>query len=213
MTKIKICGLTRKADIESVNRWLPDYTGFVFCESRHQVTPEQAGLLKADLDSRIKAVGVFVNEPGLSIVKLCNNGVIDLVQLHGDESGAYIRELKDQIDCPVIKAVRVQSAKQVRQAENSACDWLLLDTYQKAQYGGSGKTFDYSMIPFLQKRFFLAGGLENSNIAQAIEKCNPYGVDISSGVETNGIKDEDKIRQIIQTVRSLGMTNKGGYRR
>lgn len=204
MTKIKICGLTRKEDIESVNRWLPDYIGFVFCESRRQVTPEQAGLLKAGLDSRIKAVGVFVNEPVISIVKLCNTGVIDVVQLHGDESEEYIRELKNQIDCPVIKAVRVKSAEQIWQAEKLSCDLLLLDTYQKEQYGGSGKTFDYSMIPFLQKRFFLAGGLENSNIVQAIEKCNPYGVDISSGVETDGLKDENKIRQIIQTVRSIG---------
>lgn len=204
MTKIKICGLTRKEDIESVNRWLPDYIGFVFCESRRQVTPEQAGLLKAGLDSRIKAVGVFVNEPVISIVKLCNTGVIDVVQLHGDESEEYIRELKNQIDCPVIKAVRVKSAEQIWQAEKLSCDLLLLDTYQKEQYGGSGKTFDYSMIPFLQKRFFLAGGLENSNIAQAIEKCNPYGVDISSGLETDGLKDENKIRQIIQTVRSIG---------
>lgn len=204
MTKIKICGLTRKEDIEAVNRWQPDYIGFVFCESRRQVTVEQAGLLKANLDSRIKAVGVFVNEPIISIVELCNTGVIEIVQLHGDESEEYVTQLKDQIDCPVIKAVRIQSAQQVLQAEKLSSDLLLLDTYQKGQYGGSGKTFDYSMIPFLHKRFLLAGGLENSNIAQAIEECNPYGVDISSGVETDGIKDEEKIRQIIQMVRGLG---------
>ncbi len=203
MTKIKICGLTRKEDIETVNHWQPDYIGFVFGESRRQVTVEQASLLKDDLDSRIKAVGVFVNEPILSIVKICNTGVIDVVQLHGDESEEYIRELKEQIDCPVIKAVRVQSAEQVLQSEKLSCDLLLLDTFQKGQYGGSGKTFDYSMVPNLEKRFFLAGGLENSNIAQAIEECNPYGVDISSGVETDGIKDEDKIREIIQMVRGL----------
>jgi len=203
MTKIKICGLTRKEDIQSVNRWLPDYIGFVFGVSRRQVTPGQASILKAGLDSRIKAVGVFVNEPVLSIVRLCNTGVIDLVQLHGDENDIYIRKLKDQIACPVIKALRVQSAEQVLKAEKLSCDLLLLDTYQKGKYGGSGKTFDYSMIPILQKRFFLAGGLENSNIEQAIKKCNPYGVDISSGVETDDLKDEDKIRHIIQTVRSL----------
>jgi len=203
MTKIKICGLTRKEDIEAVNRWLPDYTGFVFCQSRRRVTQEQAALLKADLDLRIKAVGVFVNELLPSIVKLCNTGVIDVVQLHGDESEAYIKELKNQISCPVIKAVRVQSTEQVRLAEKLSCDLLLLDTYQKAEYGGSGKTFDHSMIPLLEKRFFLAGGLESSNIAEVIEKYSPYGVDISSGVETDGIKDENKIRQIIQTVRSL----------
>lgn len=204
MTKIKICGLTQKEDIESVNRWLPDYIGFVFSKSPRQVTPEQARLLQADLDPRIKAAGVFVNEPIFSIVELCTAGIIDLIQLHGDESESYITELKNQIDCPVIKAVRVQCAKQVRQAEKLSCDWLLLDTYQKGQYGGSGKIFDYAMIPFLQKRFLLAGGLKNCNIARAIKKCNPYGVDISSGVETNGLKDDNKIRQIIRTVRSLG---------
>jgi phosphoribosylanthranilate isomerase len=125
------------------------------------------------------------------------------VQLHGDESETYIRQLKDQIDCPVIKAVRVQSAEQIRQAEKLPCDLLLLDTYQKGQYGGSGKMFDYALIPTLQKRFFLAGGLDSSNIAQAIRACNPYGVDISSGMETDGLKDESKIRQIIQTVRNF----------
>jgi phosphoribosylanthranilate isomerase len=203
MTKIKICGLTRREDIETVNRWLPDYAGFVFAQSRRQVTPEQAALLKADLDPRIKAVGVFVNAPVSSIVKLCNTGVIDVVQLHGDESEAYIKELKEQIDSPVIKAVRVQSAEQVQQAEQLSCDLLLLDTYQKGEYGGSGQTFDHALIPDLQKRFFLAGGLENNNIARAIKRCKPYGVDISSGVETDGLKDEGKIKRIIQTVRSL----------
>lgn len=203
MTKIKICGLTRQEDIESVNRWWPDYIGFVFGASRRQVTAEQATLLKAGLDNQIKAVGVFVNEPLNSIIKLCQNGVIDIVQLHGDENEAYIRILKAQIDCPVIKAVRVQGSEQILRAEELSCDLLLLDACQKEQYGGSGKTFDYALIPILQKQFFLAGGLEISNIAQVIRKCNPYGVDISSGVETDGLKDEGKIRQIIQTVRSL----------
>ena len=203
MTKIKLCGLTRKEDIEAVNRWLPEYIGFVFCQSRRQVTTKQAGFLKAELDSRIKAVGVFVNEPIFSIVTLYNTSVIDVVQLHGDESEEYIRELKKHIACPVIKAVRVQCTAQVLQAEKLSSDLLLLDSYQNGRYGGSGKPFDYSMLPFLQKPFFLAGGLTTSNIIQAIEKCHPYGVDVSSGVETDGIKDENKIRQMIQIVRSF----------
>ncbi|KAF1084369.1 N-(5'-phosphoribosyl)anthranilate isomerase [Sporotomaculum syntrophicum] len=203
MTKIKICGLTRREDIEAVNRWLPEYVGFVFARSRRQVTPEQAALLKAGLDARVQAVGVFVNAPVASIAELCYTGVIDVVQLHGDESEAYIKELKEQINCPVIKAVRVRNAEQVLQAEQLSCDMLLLDTYQKDEYGGSGKTFDYALVPDLQKRFWLAGGLENSNLARAIEQCRPYGVDLSSGVETDGLKDEDKIRQVIKTVRSL----------
>ncbi len=175
----------------------------MFSPSRRQVTPEQAGRLKAELDPRIKAVGVFVNEPVSLTVKLCRAGVIDAVQLHGDESETYIRKLKDQINCPLIKAVRVQNTEQVLQAGKLSVDLLLLDTYQKGQYGGSGKTFDYELIPNLQKRYFLAGGLKNSNIVQAIRKCKPYGVDISSGVETDSLKDDDKIREIICTVRSL----------
>jgi phosphoribosylanthranilate isomerase len=212
MTKIKICGLSRRADIDSVNRWLPDYVGFVFAPSKRRVSPEQASSLKAELELRIKTVGVFVNEPILSIVKLYNTRVIDLVQLHGDETEEYIKEIKSQIDCPVIKAVRVQSAEQVSQVEKLSCDMLLLDTFQQGQYGGSGKSFDYSLIPILQKPFFLAGGLANSNIIQAIKKCHPYGVDISSGVETDGLKDENKIRNIIQTVRNFDRKEGGSKR-
>jgi phosphoribosylanthranilate isomerase len=203
MTRIKICGLTRREDIESVNRWLPDYIGFVFCPSRRQVTAEQAGRLKAALDSRIKAVGVFVNAPAGSIVNLCTSRVIDLVQLHGDENEGYVEELKHKIDCPLIKAVRVQSPAQVLQAEQLPCDLLLLDAYQKDQYGGSGKSFDYAMIPALKKPFILAGGLEGSSIIQAIGRCRPYGVDVSSGVETDGVKDDVKIKAIIRNVRNF----------
>lgn len=203
MTRIKICGLTRREDIESVNRWLPDYIGFVFCPSRRQVTAEQAGRLKAALDSRIKAVGVFVNAPVGSIVNLCTSRVIDLVQLHGDEDAGYMEELKHKIDCPLIKAVRVQSPAQVLQAEQLPCDLLLLDAYQKSQYGGSGKSFDYAMIPALKKPFILAGGLEAGSIIQAIGRCRPYGVDVSSGVETDGVKDDVKIKAIIRNVRNF----------
>ena len=203
MTRIKICGLTRREDIESVNRWLPDYIGFVFCPSRRQVTAEQAGRLKAALDSRIKAVGVFVNAPVGSIVNLCTSRVIDLVQLHGDENEGYVEELKHKIDCPLIKAVRVQSPAQVLQAEQLPCDLLLLDAYQKDQYGGSGKSFDYAMIPALKKPFILAGGLEGSSIIQAIGRGRPYGVDVSSGVETDGVKDDVKIKAIIRNVRNF----------
>jgi phosphoribosylanthranilate isomerase len=204
MTKIKICGLTRKEDIIAVNYFLPEYIGFVFCASRRQVTPKLARSLKNDLDSRIQAVGVFVNEPVSSVVELCRTGIIDVVQLHGDESEAYIMLLKNRISCPVIKAVRVQSSEQIRQAEKLPCDYLLLDTYQQGQYGGSGKMFDYAIIPELARQYFVAGGLDIGNIEQVIRKSNPYGVDISSGIETDGIKDKDKIKKIIQKVRSLG---------
>ncbi|MDP4120160.1 MAG: phosphoribosylanthranilate isomerase [Bacillota bacterium] len=203
MTKIKICGLTRADDIIAVNRFMPDYIGFVFAKSRRQVTYEQAVLLKDNLNPKIKAVGVFVDEPLPNIIKLIKDGVIDIVQLHGEEDEAYIKKLRQESNGPIIKAVRVQSAEQILKAEKLPCDMLLLDSYQKDQQGGSGKGFDVSLIPPLKKPFFLAGGLNNENIESMINKCRPFAVDISSGVETNGIKDEKKIEQIIKTINEI----------
>jgi len=203
MIRIKICGLTREEDIAAVNRCLPDYIGFVFAESRRQVSPGQARLLKAKLDKRIKAVGVFVNESIEAIAAQCNAGTIDLVQLHGDEGEDFVLELKQRVDCPVIKAVRVKNPEQLLAAQTLPCDLLLLDTYSEGQYGGSGLTFDHSLIPELQKPFFLAGGLHLDNVEQAVKDSHPWGVDISSGVESKGIKDEVKIRAIIARVRKL----------
>ena len=209
MTQIKICGLTRIEDINAVNRFMPDYIGFVFAKSLRQVTREQACFLKSKLNSNIKAVGIFINEPVSSILNLIEGGVIDIVQLHGDENEAYIIELKQKTACPVIKAIRVQSAEQIIKAERLPCDMLLLDSYQKRQYGGSGKSFDLSLIPPLKKPYFLAGGLNDENIEQFILKCKPFGVDISSGVETDGIKDENKIRQITETISNINKEKKG----
>jgi len=203
MTKIKICGLTREEDIKSVNLWLPDYIGFVFCKSRRQIDPNQAGKLKKLLDERIRAAGVFVNAPLDFIERLFYDGIIDIVQLHGDESPAYISKLKNRIPCPVIKAVRVKNADQILKYEKFPCDILLLDAYVEGFYGGSGKTFDHSVVPKLNKEFFIAGGLNMENIERTIKMLEPCGVDISSGVETNGIKDDDKISKIVRMVRSL----------
>lgn len=204
MTKVKICGLTRQADMGAVNRCLPDYIGFVFAPgSRRRVAPEQALLLKDRLDSRIKAVGVFTNETVQNIVLLCETGVIDMVQLHGDETGEFIRELRHKTACPIIKAVRVKDGEAILQAEQLSCDFLLLDTYQKGHYGGSGRTFDHSLIPALQKPYFLAGGLDGDNIRQAVLTCRPFAVDVSSGTETDGFKDEKKIRKIMEIIRNI----------
>lgn len=200
--KIKICGLTRLQDIAAVNLYLPDFIGFVFAPgSRRRVTPRQALLLKEKLDPRIKTVGVFTNETVPNIAALCEEGIIDLVQLHGDESAEFIRALKEQTPSSVIKAVRVRSKRQILQAQQLPCDLLLLDAYREGQYGGSGRTFDHSLIPPLQKAFFLAGGLNEGNIEQAVLASRPFAVDISSGVETNGVKDEKKIGRIIAAIR------------
>ncbi len=203
MTRIKICGLSRHEDIAAVNRWFPDYIGFVFAKSQRRVTPEQARSLKENLDSRIKAVGVFTNETVQAIAGLCEDGIIDIIQLHGDETEEFICALKQITACPVIKAIQVQSSEQILQAQGLSCDLLLLDTFERGRYGGSGKTFSHSLIPALQKPYFLAGGLQNSNIVQAVAECRPFAVDVSSGVETNGLKDESKIRQIIETIRNM----------
>jgi len=202
MTKIKICGLSRERDIEAVNRCRPDYVGFVMAESRRRVSAEMAERLKARLDPGIKAVGVFVNEDISLITDLYTAGIIDTVQLHGDEDAGYIGTLKRAIPASVIKAIRVHSRQQIYEAQVLPADLLLLDTNNQGTHGGSGQSFDWSLIPVLSKGFFLAGGLNINNIGAAIQAVNPYAVDISSGVETNGLKDEDKIRAIIAMIRA-----------
>ncbi len=203
MTKVKICGLTRSEDIAAVNRYLPDYIGFVFADSHRRVTGRQARLLRQELDDRIHVIGVFVNEKVPVIAELCNTGTIDMIQLHGDENEAFIQELKKWIDHPIIKALRVQNHTQILEAQQLSCDYLLLDTYLPGRYGGSGQLFDHSLIPVLEKPYFLAGGLHNNNIQSIVEHYHPYAVDLSSGVETEGAKDEVKIRDVINTVKGL----------
>lgn len=200
MIKIKICGLTRSLDIDIVNEAMPDYIGFVFAESRRRVTHTQAAAMKKRLSGSIKAVGVFVNAETDEIAGLCNRGVIDLVQLHGDEDLDYFLSLKKKIKCLIIKAVRVQNPQQITRVQALPCDYLLLDTYQKEQYGGTGAAFDYALIPKMHKPFFLAGGLNADNIKKAAN-VSPYCLDISSGVETDGVKDAEKIKEIIKIIR------------
>jgi len=207
MTKLKLCGLRRTEDIIYANRYKPDYIGFIFAESRRRVTPEQAAELKALLSPEIRAVGVFVNAPIEEVSALCNSGVIDLVQLHGDESELYMRKLRREITLPIIKAIRVQTPEQILRAAELPCELLLLDAYTQGQRGGSGSTFDHSMIPPIGKPFFLAGGLSADTLPAAIAACRPYGIDISSGVETDGYKDEYKICAITRLMRGVERSN------
>lgn len=201
MSLVKICGLKRRCDIDYANKYKPDYIGFVFAKSSRQITPQQAKILKERLDKCIKSVGVFVNEPIENIAMLCNESIIDMIQLHGDENNTYINKLKLLTDKKIIKAVRVQSSDQVLQAEKLNCDYLLLDAYSKDAYGGIGEVFNWDIIPKLGKPFFLAGGLNDENVSQAIKAVQPYCVDLSSGAEINGFKDEEKVRIIIDKVR------------
>lgn len=200
MTKIKICGLTSMDDILTVNEVKPDYIGFVFAPSKRQISSDFAANLKAALSPDIQSAGVFVNSDLREIVTLVNDGVIDLIQLHGDETPGFIRSLKEMISVPIIKAVRVQTAEDILFAQDFPCDYLLLDTYTKNSYGGTGITFDWSLIPPFCKPYFLAGGLEKNNISEAAN-TSAYCLDISSGVETNGKKDPSKIKHIIEIIR------------
>lgn len=203
MVKVKICGLTRMEDIHIVNQYKPDYIGFVFAESKRKISIDNASRLKDILDKSIKSVGVFVNEPIANIVYLCNEGIIDMIQLHGDETIEYIMELKGWIKTPIIKAIRVQNKEQIIEQSSYPCDYLLLDTYVVGQYGGSGVTFDKNMIPStITKPMFIAGGLNKENITKTIAGVMPYGVDISSGVETCGLKDASKIEEMIHVIRN-----------
>lgn len=204
MTKLKVCGLSRDIDIDIANELIPDYVGFVFANSSRQVDEELACYLRAKLEPVVQSVGVFVNDSLERIIRLCNAGIIDLVQLHGDEDEEYIRMLKKEIHQPVIKAVRVQSKDDILKAEELSSDYILLDCYHESQYGGCGKSFDWSLITKVHKPFFLAGGINNRNVIQAINQAQPYCIDISSGVETDGWKDRIKIIEILRKIRSVG---------
>ena len=200
MSKIKICGLSRIADIEAVNHALPDYIGFVFASSKRRVDIETAAMLKEKLSLRIKAVGVFVNEEISVISEIVQNGIIDLIQLHGDEDGAYIKQLKKACDCPVIKSVSVGDTLP---ALPNKADYLLFDTLSE-QRGGFGKTFDWHILKeYNGPQYFLAGGLSIENVAEALSQLSPFCVDVSSGVETNGFKNPEKIYRFVQTVRRI----------
>lgn len=202
MVKVKICGLKRSEDIQFVNHLRPDFAGFVFAKSKRQVDEKTAETLRKELSNEIPAVGVFVNEDREKIRYLCEKGIIQIIQLHGDENAEYIAELKKMLpEIPIIKAVRVRTAEEILAAEKQECDYLLLDTYVEDVYGGSGKVFDKKLIPVLKKPYFLAGGLNAENVNENIEACNPFAVDVSSAVETDGIKDKTKIKEFLERVR------------
>ena len=197
MTRIKFCGLTRKCDIEAVNELGPEYIGFVFWpRSKRVVTREQASELKAMLDPSIKAVGVFVDEDIEVVKSLLNDDIIDIAQLHGSEDGTYINDLKMSTGKPVIKAFKIRSEDDGRQAEESLADMVLLDSGM-----GTGKTFNWEIIKGVNRPYFLAGGLAPDNAAEAIRELHPYALDVSSGIETEGIKDTKKMTDFYEAVR------------
>ena len=204
-TRIKICGLTRPEDIQAVNQAKPDFAGFIveFPKSRRNVTVEQLKAFREELDDSILPVGVFVNAPVELPAQLLNEGTIALAQLHGQEDENYIRQLKTMTDQLLIKAFSIKTAEDIEKALQSPADYILLDQGG----GGTGKTFDWSLIPEIQRPFFLAGGIGTSNLGQAIREIHPYAVDLSSSVETEKWKDPMKIRQVVDIVREIKIIN------
>ena len=213
--RIKICGLSREQDIDYVNEARPDYCGFVFAESRRQVFPTQAARLRKRLSDVIPAVGVFVNAPIGEITALYRDGVINIAQLHGGEDEGYIARLKEasgNTPIPVIKVIKSTSFNNLSRRHgdhkenlnlNSPCPPCLRENYYLIDSGaGSGETFDWDLLKSLEidKPWFLAGGINLDNIEQAAA-INPFGIDISSGAETDGVKDREKIAQLVAAVR------------
>lgn len=196
--KIKLCGLTRPCDIEAVNELQPDYIGFVFAKkSRRYVSPEKAEELKAMLAPGIQAVGVFVNEEPEQIAALLEAGTIDVAQLHGQESETEIRRLRELTDHPMIQAFRIDTEQDVERANASTADYVLLDSGA----GGTGIVFDWDLLQAIRRPYFLAGGLDTENIGTVKAKLNPYGVDVSSGIETGGYKDKEKMTAFVAAAR------------
>ena len=218
--KVKMCGISKVETIPAVVEAKPDYMGLVFAPSKRQVTVDQAKTLVEELhrgyapkygsdtehdkNDTIKTVGVFVNETVDNLITIANEANLDAVQLHGDEDEAFIQSLKERTNVEVWKAVQIRSAADVEEWIDSSADMLLFDAYHKDERGGTGEVFDWSSLDAFERPFMLAGGIDSTNVARAIRTVRPYGIDISSGIETNGVKDDEKITAFTKIVKSIG---------
>jgi phosphoribosylanthranilate isomerase len=206
-TKIKICGITNKIEIDFLNQCLPDYAGFVFAKSRRQVTPEQASELGSRLSFAIRKAGVFVDEDAEQVAAVAGKAGLDVVQLHGNENKAYIERLRPLLraDMEIWKALRIDENHMPlpEVLDQMDIDRLLLDTYVPGSKGGTGKCFDWSLAARLGGRLpiVLAGGLNPENVGKAIQQVSPYAVDTSSGVESEGMKSEQKLHAFMEAAR------------
>ena len=197
MTLVKICGLTRPEDVDAVNGLRPDMVGFVFYgPSRRCVSKETAETLASSLDRSITKVGVFVDEDPLVIADFVDSGIIDAVQLHGVEDSAYIHGLRRLTDAPVVKSFIVRDERDVSSANACDADMVLMDAGM-----GSGRLFDWSLLDRMDRDYILSGGLSPDNVSEALERLHPFGVDVSSGVETDGRKDPEKMSRFVRSVR------------
>ncbi|MCB6770220.1 bifunctional indole-3-glycerol-phosphate synthase TrpC/phosphoribosylanthranilate isomerase TrpF [Veillonella atypica] len=218
--KVKMCGISKVETIPAVVEAKPDYMGLVFAPSKRQVTVDQAKTLVEELhrgyaqkygsdtehdkNDTIKTVGVFVNETVDNLVTIANEANLDAVQLHGDEDETFIQSLKERTNVEVWKAIQIRTAADTEKWIDSSADMLLFDAYHKDERGGTGEVFDWSSLDAFERPFMLAGGIDSTNVARAIRTVRPYGIDISSGIETNGMKDDKKITAFTKIVKSIG---------
>ena len=218
--KVKMCGISKVETIPAVVEAKPDYMGLVFAPSKRQVTVDQAKILVEELhrgyakkygsdtehdkNDTIKTVGVFVNETVDNLVTIANEANLDAVQLHGDEDETFIQSLKERTNVEVWKAIQIRTAADTEKWIDSSADMLLFDAYHKDERGGTGEVFDWSSLDAFERPFMLAGGIDSTNVARAIRTVRPYGIDISSGIETNGVKDDEKITAFTKIVKSIG---------
>ena len=195
---VKFCGMRRKEDIEALNEVKPDLAGFILDSTRKRyVSPDTVSVLRKDLDPDIKVVGVFVNEEISVVIKLLTDGIIDIAQLHGTESDDYIKEVREKTGVKIIKAFGIRGEEDVRKAEESSADLVIVDS----PGGGTGSTFDWELLKRIRRPYILAGGLNKDNVEEAVKVLNPYGVDVSSGIETDGFKDIDKMRAFMALIK------------
>ena len=206
-TRIKICGITCENDIRILNKYLPDYAGFVFAKSRREITAETAKNLGSSLDPTIKKAGVFVNMEIEHLVEIAEKAGLDVVQLHGDETRDYIGRLRIYLcgKAQIWKAVRISGESSLNEMFMYNADIFLADAYVKGVQGGSGTRFDWKLLQCIEgrKNIIMAGGLTPDNVKEAISTIKPYGVDVSSGVEIDGKKNELLVGEFIERVREL----------
>lgn len=201
--KIKICGVTSLADVDIVNRYQPEFVGFVFASSKRQISIITAKKLSKYLKSQIKKVGVFANASLAEVKEIVQKVKLDVIQLHGDEDNEYIEYLRE-LNIPIWQAIKVKSSQDILLAKQSRADMILFDTYNQNYIGGTGKNFNWNLIERFESNFVLAGGLNVQNIIRAIRIAKPYIVDVSSGVENLQGKDEAKLKEFIKLVRRAG---------
>ena len=213
--KVKMCGISKVETIPAIVDAKPDYMGLVFAPSKRQVTVEQAKILVEELHKQyavrynsetIKTVGVFVNETIENLLKIAEEVKLDVIQLHGDEDEFFIQILKEQSNVEVWKAVQVRSAADAEKWIDSSADMLLFDAYHEDERGGTGEVFDWSSLDEFERPFMLAGGIDSTNVARAIRTVRPYGIDISSGIETEGVKDNEKMKAFTNIVRTIALS-------